>query len=408
MLSPYRVLDLTDESGVLCGKLLGDLGADVIKIERPGGDPARSRGPFLHDEIDPEKSLFWFAFNTSKRGITLNIETSDGQEIFKRLAKAADFVIESFPPGYMDKLSLGYSALERINPGIIIVSITPFGQTGPYRDYKAAGIVAWAMGGHMHPCGNPDSPPVEIGHHSQAYLHASVEAAAGALIALSYRQITGEGQHVDVSIQDSLAQSNYTLSSAWDMMKSVRRRGEQSERYAHVRRMWPCQDGYVMWFFFSGVVAKTRNPALVRWMDSEGMADDFLREFDWTTFDWRTTTQEIMDRLEAPTAKFFMSHTKAELLEGALKHRVILYPVSTTRDILESAQLAARGFFVELAHPELGITITYPGAFARCSSASPRILRRAPLVGEHNDEIFESELGLSKEELVTLKQAGII
>ncbi len=121
------VLDLTDEKGLFCGKLLGDLGADVIKVEGPGGDPARKIGPFYHDEVDPEKSLFWFAFNNNKRGITLNIEAADGQELFKRLVKRADFVIESFPPGYMDKLGLGYSALEKVNPAIIMVSITPFG-----------------------------------------------------------------------------------------------------------------------------------------------------------------------------------------------------------------------------------------------------------------------------------------
>ncbi|MEE8419571.1 MAG: CoA transferase, partial [Dehalococcoidales bacterium] len=136
MLSPYRVLDLTDEKGLLCGKILGDLGADVIKIERPGGDPARRLGPFYKNEPDPEKSLFWFALNTSKRGITLDIETAGGQEIFKQLVKGADFVIESFSPGYLDKLGLGYPALEKINPGLILVSITPFGQTGPYRDWK--------------------------------------------------------------------------------------------------------------------------------------------------------------------------------------------------------------------------------------------------------------------------------
>jgi len=161
MLSPYRVLDLTDTNGLLCGKLLGDLGADVIKIERPGGDAARNLGPFYHDEADPEKSLFWFAFNTSKRGITLDIETAEGQETLKSLVKGADFVIESFPPGYLDRLGLGYSALEKINPRIILVSITPFGQTGPYKDYKAPDIVAFAMGGYMYPFGDPDRPRSE-------------------------------------------------------------------------------------------------------------------------------------------------------------------------------------------------------------------------------------------------------
>ncbi len=139
MLSPYRILDLTDEKGLLCGKLLGDLGADVIKIEKPGGDSARDIGPFFHDDPDPEKSLYWFAFNTNKRGITLDMETRDGLEIFKRLLKNADAVIESFPSGHMEKMGLDYSELKKVNSRIILTSITPFGQTGPYKDYKGGG-----------------------------------------------------------------------------------------------------------------------------------------------------------------------------------------------------------------------------------------------------------------------------
>jgi crotonobetainyl-CoA:carnitine CoA-transferase CaiB-like acyl-CoA transferase len=231
MLSPYRVLDLTDEKGLLCGKLLGDLGADVIKIERPGGDPARHIGPFYHDEVDPEKSLFWFAFNSSKRGITLDIESPDGQDIFKRLVKGADFVIESFPPGYMDNLGLGYKALEALNPAVIMVSITPFGQTGPYKDFKTSDIAAWAMGGQMYLLGEEDRPPIRISHHSQAYLHASCEAAVGATLALSYRTMTGKGQQVDVSVQASVARLAYGATLMWDVLKEINRRGGYINRY---------------------------------------------------------------------------------------------------------------------------------------------------------------------------------
>ena len=142
LLDPYRILDLSDEKGVLCGKVLADLGADVLKIEPPGGDPMRHIGPFYHDTPDPEKSLYWFTFNTSKRSITLDITKSDGQKIFKRLAKTADFVIECFSPGYLDRLGLGYSVLSELNPRLIMTSITPFGQSGPYRDYKAT--ISWA------------------------------------------------------------------------------------------------------------------------------------------------------------------------------------------------------------------------------------------------------------------------
>ena len=138
-LSPFRVLDLTDELGFLCGKILGDLGADVIKIEKPGGDPSRNIGPFFHNQIHPEKSLYWFAFNNNKRGITLNLETSRGRDLFCQLAAKSDFIIESFSPGYLDGIQLGYTALSRLNPRVILTSITPFGQTGPYSRFKRFG-----------------------------------------------------------------------------------------------------------------------------------------------------------------------------------------------------------------------------------------------------------------------------
>ncbi|MFC1988992.1 CaiB/BaiF CoA transferase family protein [Chloroflexota bacterium] len=404
MLSPYRVLDLTDEKGLLCGKLLGDLGADVIKIERPGGDPARNIGPFYHDEPDPEKSLFWFAFNTSKRGITLDIETAEGQKTFRRLVKVADLVIESFPLGYMDKLGLGYSDLEKVKPDIIMVSITPFGQTGPYKDYKAPDIVALAMGGQVYLWGHPDLPPVRISHPCQAYLHAGAEAALGALMALYYRGTTGKGQQVDVSIQDSVAQCSARLTSAWDMIGMNQRRGALVYQNVRTMRIWPCQDGHVMWFFWDGEKARRRNLPLVNWMDSEGMAGDFLNGFDWDTLDFTAANQEVVDRIEEPTRKFFMSHTKSELLEEAVKRDVSLYPVSTTKDIFESIQLAAREFWVDVEHPELDTSITYPGPFAKSSGVPPRISRRAPLIGEHNLEIYDRDLN-TWEELLSLKQA---
>ncbi|MFH1624707.1 MAG: CoA transferase [Pseudomonadota bacterium] len=411
MLSPYRALDLTDEKGLLCGKILGDLGADVIKVERPGGDPARNIGPFYHDEPHPEKSLFWFAFNTSKRGITLNIETADGREIFRRLVKSVDFLIESFTPGYMDKLGLGYSDLEKINPGIIMVSITPFGQTGPYKDYKAPDVVAWAMGGQMYSWGDADRPPIRISHHSQAHLHAAGEAAVGAVLALYYREMTGKGQHVDVSIQASVAQAVYMSAASWDMTKVIQRRGKLMMRpgvNVTIRRIWPCKDGYVVRYLQSGENSKRLNKPLIDWMDSEGMANDFLRGFDWDAFDTSTTTGEEMDKLQEPIARFFMSHTTDELMEGALKHRAVLFPMATTKDIMENAQLGARGFWVELEHPELSSTITYPGAFAQSSEKPPRVSCRAPLIGEHNIEVYEKELNISREKLLILKQANVI
>ena len=411
MLSPYRVLDLANEQGLFCGKILGDLGADVIKVERPGGDPARNLGPFYHDEPDPEKSLFWWAFNTSKRGITLDIDTVDGQEIFKRLVKSADAVIESFPVEYMDRLGLGYPALEKLNPGIILVSITPFGQTGPYKDFKAPDIVAFALGGRMYSIGDADRPPVRISHHSQAYLHAGGEGAVGAMLALYHREMTGEGQQVDVSIQASVAQI-LQGSSVWDAVKEFPRRGgmvPSTGRPARFKHIWPCKDGHVIWAYWGGgPLARRFTMPLIEWMDSEGIAVDFLKEFDWENLNLAEVSDELAKRMQEPVAEFFMTHTRAELLEGAVKHHAMLGPVATTEDTLESVQLAARKYWAEVEHPELRTYITYPGAFVKASEAPPRISQRAPLIGEHNQEVYEKELGLSKEEILTLKTANVI
>lgn len=413
MLSPYRVLDLTDEKGLLCGKLLGDLGADVIKVEKPGGDPARNHGPFFHDKADRENSLFWFAFNTSKRGITLDIETADGQGILEKLVKGADFVIESFPPGYMDSLGLGYSALEKINPQLIMISITPFGQSGPYKGYKGPDIVAWAMGGEMYVSGDTDRPPVRISHHSQAYLHAAAEGAVGAMIALSFREMTGEGQQVDVSIQESVVRVSHQIATIpWDTnmnrfpVNAVR--GTATTSGPRMTHLWNCRDGYIIFQLATGQHAKRWNLPLVQLMKSEGMADDFLQAFDWDTFNLNTITQETVDVLEERIRGFFMAHTKATLLEGAARYRLMLFPVASTADIQDNIQLDARRFWVELEHAELGTTIIYPGGFAKTNERPPRISCRAPLVGEHNEEVYQKELGLSREKLQVLKEANVI
>jgi crotonobetainyl-CoA:carnitine CoA-transferase CaiB-like acyl-CoA transferase len=407
MLSPYRVLDLSDEKGFICGKLLGDLGADVIKIEKPGGDRSRSIGPFYQNDPHPEKSLFWFAFNTNKRGITLDISKTDGQVIFKRLVKSVDFVVDCFHPGYMDKIDLGYRALERINPGVTLISITPFGQTGPHKDYKGSDIVLWAMGGHAYPFGDVDRPPVRVSHHSQAYLHAGAQAAAAAMMALHYRTMTGEGQHIDISIQEIVAR--LTVTAEWDQNKEPPER-KQGGFTGEIKRtvVWPCKDGDVVWFYWYGPLGRVMATPLVEWMDSEGMGDAYLRDFPWEDVDLNNMTQEMVDRLAEPTERFFKAHTKAELFEGAIEKRVQLYPVSTAADIATSKQLAARGYWERLEHPELSANITYPGAFAKCSETPMRLMRRAPLIGEHNRETYEEELGMPRETLVLLKQAGVI
>lgn len=411
MLSPYKVLDLTDHKGFLCGKILSDLGADVIKVEPPGGCPSRNIGPFYHNIPDPEKSLYWFAYNADKRGITLNIETARGQDILKKLAAKADFLIESFHPGYLDSLGLGYQALKQVNPRLIVTSITPFGQSGPYKDYEATDLVGMAMGGLMYITGDSDRPPVRISF-PQAYFHASADAACGALLAHYHRELTGQGQHVDVSMQQSVVWTMMNARLFWEMTGTFLKRvgpfraGLSSG--AIQRQTWACRDGAVTFTVMGGAGGAGTNRALVNWMDEEGMADDELKGMDWSAFDMAAASREFHQRIEEKIGRFFARHTKQELFDGALKRRIMLYPVSTPADIAVNPQLAAREYWVEVEHEELGACIKYPGAFLKSSEVSCALKCRPPLIGEHNYEVYGQELGLSGKELAVLKEEGVI
>ena len=410
-LSSYRILDLTDGQGFICGKLLGDLGADVIKIEKPGGDPTRNIGPFYHDIPDPEKSLYWYAFNASKRGITLDIETSDGQEVFKKLIITSDCVIESFRPEYLDGIGLGYSDLCQIKSDIIVTSIVPFGSTGPYKEFEASDLVLWALSGLLYICGDSDRPPVRISF-PQSYLHAGVDAAVGTIMALYHRGMYGEGQKVEISIQESMERIGYASRTTWDGRKKILRRPGSALRVPPLGTVtpliWPCKDGYVAFYLFGGVMGAISNPALVKWMDDESMATDFIKNIDWPNLDIGKTPQEEIDLIVEPILKFFMRHTKSELWEEGVKRRVMVYPVANAQDILCDPQFREREFWVELEHPELNDRITYPGAFVKTEDKLCRVRRRAPLIGEHNFEIYEEELGFSKEEITILKQCMVI
>lgn len=405
-LSPYRVLDITNEMGYFCGKILAELGADVIKIEPPEGDSGRNIGPFINDIPDKERSLFFFAYNTNKRSITLNIETSDGKEILRRLIKNSDFLIESFKPGYMDELGLGYNDLKEINPRLIMVSITPFGQTGPRKDWKASDIVLIAMGGLSHITGSPDRPPARV-CVDQAHLMGGAQAAMGAMIAHYYRQKTGKGQHVDVSIQESVVLSALTVPQAWDLERFIWPRvgGFLPRSGKRVRCLWPCKDGYVAWRIFGGGLGvKTR--ALVEWMESEGMAED-LSSVEWEKMDYLSVSTEEFDHWQEVFGRFFKRHTKAELCKEALRRGIVLFPVSTPKDLIEDPQLIARDYWRSVDYPGLGFPIKCPGPLFKSSEFKFEI-RRAPMIGEHNYEIYEKELGLSKEELAILKHNGVI
>lgn len=412
LLEGYRVLDLTDELGWLTGKIMGDLGADVIKVEKPGGDPGRNIGPFYHDIPHPEKSLTWWTYNNNKRGITLDITVPSGRDLFLRLAEKADFIIEGFPPGYLEEIGLGYGKLHQLNPGLILVSITPFGLSGPYSNYRASDLEIMAASGLLTLFGSPDRPPVRVAV-PQSYMWAGMSAAMGALIANYYRGVSGRGQHVDLSGQASCLWAVTPAQANWDVLeKDLTRDGEfitgRSTTGAKMRAIYPCRDGYINFIVYGGVAGRATNKALVAWMQEDNMAPQFLLDKVWDTFNIATVTQEEIDEIEKPIAAFLATKTKAEFFENAIKRRMLGYPVATAADIASDPQLKARSFWQEIEHPELGVKITYPGGFGKFSGAPCGIRKRAPLIGEHNQEVYREELGLSSAELVRLKESGVI
>jgi len=414
-LENYRILDLTDEKGHLCGRILGDMGANVIKIEPPGGDPARNTGPFYHDEPHPEKSLSWFYTNANKRGITLNLETADGRQILKQLAERTDLVIESFRPGYMDELGLGYSALTEIKPGIILTSITPFGQSGPYAQSRVTDLVTIAMGGMAYVFGDRDRAPVRVSF-PQAYFLGSQHAAIGSLFAIYHRELTGEGDWVDASIQEAILFTLTYYLPLWEHRKVLRMRSgpffprprPQPLGAFKTRLIYHCQDGDVSLSFQGGNHAAINSSrVLIAWANEEGYALK-LKDYDWETWNSDKMEQSQQDFLEGEIAPFLLTKTKAELFEEAARRKILLAPVTTAADLPQNRQLAFRDYWLKVFHPELNDTLTYPGSSVKIDECPQQIYRRAPTIGEHNREIYQDELGLSSDELSLLKRERVI
>jgi benzylsuccinate CoA-transferase BbsE subunit len=415
MLNCYRVLDLTDEKGFFCGRVLGDLGADVIKIEKPGGDPARNIGPYYHDDVDPEKSLYWFAFNANKRSITLDITTADGRELFKKLVKTADVVIESFAPGYMESIGLGYATLNEVNPKIIMTSVTGFGQEGPYRDFKAPDIVVRALGGLVYTVGEPDRPPLTTSYH-HTYLIGAVHGAIGTMIALFQRAATGRGQMVDAPTQMGLAfVGNVELQLPWILKQII------PERYGKKRFplslkdgslyyqpvLWKCKDGDIA-FSVAGAAMGASYAGFKECLAKDGISTAPLDKWDWKKDNDGQWTLQDVEALLGALGEFFSRHTKAELMVMAQEKGIHMAPCLSAEDAFKYPQFLARNFWTEVEHPELDTKLTYPGGFVKLSDAECGIKRRAPLIGEHNDEIYIQELGLTKDELVTLNRCRAI
>lgn len=399
MLEPYRVLDLTDERGQLCGQILADLGADVILVEPPGGSPARRIGPFRGDTPDPNASLAFWSFNRNKRSVTLDLESEEGRERFRALVRTADFVIESFAPGHLNRLGLGYDALRAINPRLVMVSITPFGQEGPKADWAATDLTVWNAAVFPILVGDEDRAPVRI-TPPQAFLHAGAEGAVGALIAHLARERDGVGQHVDVSAQAAAAMTTQSviLQHGWSDNPVTRVAGGVKFGPLEIKLIYPCKDGYVsvLFLFGSGIGPFTRR--LMEWMCEEGFVDEATRDKDWINYTTLLLTgqeppSELM-RCIATIERFTLTRTKQELFDEALRRGLLIVPVSTPADAVHYEQLKARDYWTAVPHPELNTSITYPGPFAKFSTQPIQYRRRPPLVGEHTAEVMQG-LGMS-------------
>lgn len=412
MLSPYRVLDLTTERGLLCGQILGDLGADVIKIEPPGGSPARQLRPFYQDESHPDRSLYWWAYNRNKRGITLNLDTDEGREILHRLAASAHFLIESDNPGFLAQRDLGYKDLAAINPALVYVSISPFGQDGPRATYADSDLIILAAGGPLFLTGDDDRPPVRV-TIPQGYLHASAEAAVAALVAHHERQRFGRGQHVDVSAQQAvaLAAQSSLLAIPLGDQQFRRMAGGVKMGPLNVRLVWPAQDGYVTVGFLFGSSIGPFTRRLMTWLCEEGFCDEATRDSDWVGFGYTLFTGDGLEKyeqLKEVIGEFVKTKTKAELLRVALERGLLIAPVTTIDEVVHSDQLAARHYWQSVEHPELGQSFQYPGPFAKFSETPIKYRRRPPTVGEHNHEIYVGELGISEQQLAELQSKGVV
>lgn len=397
-LSGYRVLDLADSKGAYCTKLLADLGADVIKIERPEGDPGRGIPPFVDDTPHPEKSLYFLHRNTNKRGITLKLETAVGKAIFHKLVKTADVLVENSPPDYMANLGLDYSVLSKINPALIIASITEFGHSGPYKYRKGSNLVDFAMSGVMITSGYPGKEPCLL-PGSPAYDSASLHASVSIVAAIYMRGTTGQGQYIDTSVHVTsrmglypwiVPNYSYALNPGAPPPTSETRMG------ASIYPVYPCKDGFIR------VIALTPRQwdALMRVLGNP----DILQTEEWRSFMYRIGNA---DDLYALMLEFTTKYTMLELFEAGRREGVPIAPILDIADFYNSPHTKAREFFVEVEHP-VADKADYPGPPYKWTETPAVMKRPAPCLGEHNEEVYCQELDLSKDDLVALRGGGVL
>jgi len=394
-LEGVKVLDLTHHiAGPWCTKLLADYGAEVIKVERPEGDPARRMPPFFHDQTGPENSLLFLYLNTSKRGVTLNLRSEQGRQMLKDLVRDADLLVENFSPRVMPSLGLDYDSLREVNPALVMLSISNFGQTGPYRDYKATEIVEYALGGLMYIFGAYDREPLKHALH-QAQFKAGTDSASAALMALYHQRLTGRGQHIDVSIQECIASTLRDVVNNYTYTGAVRRR--QPNHSGDLTRMRAAADGYVL-----------PNPGMGARLNWDGVADFLdapeLKDEKFSDASARLTNAEelgeVLDRI-------FKKKNKFDVFYAAHKQRFIYGVVLSPEEVLANDQYRERGYWIDMDHRKMGL-LKFPGAPFLMSDSPWQVRRPAPSLGQHNRELFGEQLGRSDSDLAGLRALGVI
>jgi len=380
--------------GPLCGRVLADLGANVIKIERPGtGDAARGIGPFFGDDPHPDKSVLFFYLNRNKRGVTLNLSTEAGLRMAKELVAGADVLLENFAPRVLPSLGLDYETLEGINPGLVLTSISNFGQTGPYRDFRAVDIVEYALSGLLYTMGDNDREPLKHGL-AQAQVVSGYNAAAATLVAVYARAAIGAGQHVDVSLLESMLgiQTANPLSYAYTG-GVVRRRPSMGGMYSG--GIMPCEDGYVC------PIGSGAQPweTLAIMLDEPELADP--------KFTNPSTRVAALQELDSVLVRALSRRGKHELFHTAQEWRFPWSLVQDSRDLAECPQLKAREAFLQVEHEETG-TVRCLGFPLRMSETPWQWRLPAPTLGEHNEEIYCGRLGYSKQDLIRLREQGVV
>jgi len=407
-----KVLELADEKGEFCGKLLAGAGADVLKVEPLGGNSTRSLGPFYHDEPHPDRSLYFWHYNFGKRGVTLDIHTREGTEILRKLVAESDVLLDALPLDTLEKLGLDWNALQRLNPRLIYVVLTPFGRSGPWRDYKANDLVHLALGGQMMCCGyNPredgvyDTPPIapQMWH---AYHIAGNQAFIATVGALIGRETTGAGEVIDVPIHQAVSVCTEIDVPYWiyNQTPCYRQTGRHAQPAVGPEVQFPTKGGRY------SIVLPNPFPGgyetLVSFLDEKGQVGDLTSEQykDASNRKGLAFARHFAEVQAGCVAAFGME----EIWRDAQVRGIPWSPIRLPEENLQDEQWQMRATFTEVEHPELGERFSYVGAPMLPNEVSWREGPRAPLVGEHNEDVYCGQLRMSREEVARLKERGIV